>query len=190
MTKLKQFIKTEYNIIQAPMAGNILTPEFVAKVCNSGMLGCIPGGYLDMPSLKNFIIKTKELTKVSFCLNLFIEDERKEVIQVKKSEKILKLEKDLGMSVNVMTTAPKTILHEEYVELIIKECIPVVSFTFGFFNKKLTEKLKSNGIKIIGTVTSIDEFKYCVDHGFDAVVVQGAGQVGTKVVFYRRIKII
>ena len=73
----KQLLKITYPIIQAPMAGNILTPELVAAVSNAGMLGSIASGYLSLAALEEFILKVKQLTVKLFAVNVFIEPERK-----------------------------------------------------------------------------------------------------------------
>lgn len=167
-------INLKYNIIQAPMAGGILNPLLVATVCNSGMLGSIPAGYLGLKALQKFIKEVKNLTKNPFMVNLFIESPRNAETTFTKSNTIIAIEQKLGGSTSNKTfIIPPTISEEDYIELLIKEKVPMVSTTFGFLSKPSVERLKENNIKIIGTATNYKEFTYLVNNHADAVILQG-----------------
>ncbi len=167
------FENTKYKIIQAPMAGNITNPDLVAQICSHGMLGSIAGGYLSLEALSNFIQATKKLTTNPFIVNLFIEEQRKLQQSWPKSLEIIALEKELGIYSKDTFTEPATINMDKYIDLLIAEQVALVSCTFGFFDSKIVERLKSAGMKIVGTATTIQEVKYCAANGADAIVLQG-----------------
>ena len=83
------FAPIKYPIIQAPMAGGIITPELVARVSNAGFLGSIPAGYLNKESLEDFLSKTRNLTSAPVALNIFIEDYRETSIISPKPQRII-----------------------------------------------------------------------------------------------------
>ena len=168
------FENIKYKIIQAPMAGNITNSDLVAQICNHGMLGSIAGGYLSLEALANFIQTTKKLTTNPFIVNFFIEEQRKLQQSWPKSLEIIALEKQLGIYNQDTFTEPVTISTDKYIDLLIAEQVALVSCTFGFFDSKIVERLKSAGIKIIGTATTVQEAKYCTANGADAIVLQGA----------------
>lgn len=164
-----------YRAIQAPMAGGIVNPDFVASVCNKGLLGFIPGGYLTIKSLEEFIITTKSLlnSDAKFGVNIFIDDkQRKEEQFLRKTSEVIQIEHLLKIHNNTFSVPP-SVRELDYIDLIIKNSVPIASCTFGFFSKESVERLKANNIKIIGNATTIEEFKFCLKHGADAVVVQG-----------------
>lgn len=180
-------LKSLYRVIQAPMAGGIVNPNFVSRVCNHGLLGFIPGGYLNLKSLEEFIIATKSLLvdpKATFGVNVFIDDKPREVEQFfKKTVDVIQIENLLKMNSNDTFPVPATVKEKDYIDLIIKQSVPIASCTFGFFNKESVEKLKENNIKIIGNATTIEEFKFCLEHGADAIIIQGTEAGGHQASF-------
>ena len=58
-TKLLNGLK--HPIIQAPMAGGIVTPAMILAVTKAGGLGSLPLGYLDKKSAEDAIKKTLEV---------------------------------------------------------------------------------------------------------------------------------
>lgn len=162
-----------YKIIQAPMAGNIVSPEMVATICNNGMLGSIPSGYLTLEALRTFIHKVKSLTKNQFAVNIFIEEFRATDTMLNKSNEVIAIEKQLGIYNNDSFTVPKNISMNEYIDLLIAESITIVSCTFGFFDSVTVEKLKDHNVQIIATATTLEEAKYCAENGANAIVLQG-----------------
>jgi nitronate monooxygenase len=182
----KHILGTKFPVIQAPMAGGILKPEFIAAVSNAGLLGFIAGGYLTPSALDELILTTKSMLQpgAQFGVNIFIEaNPRVNETIVTKPADILKLEKLLAIKSDEGMVIPPTIAEDEYIHIIIKNLVPIVSCTFGFFNPRSVAKLKAHGIKIIGNASSFDEFNYCVARGADAVVLQGTEAGGHQASF-------
>ena len=168
----------KFPIIQAPMAGGILSPEIVAKIANSGFFANIASGYLGVNTLQKFIDTTKKLLQnpqTSLGVNIFI-DNKQQLYRDQsftKTNTILEIEKLLNMDIANNSFNINIPQESEYVDTIIANSIPVASCTFGFFNGDSIEKLKRKGMKIIGNATNLQELSYCVQSGADAVVVQG-----------------
>ncbi len=172
----RKIFDIKYPIIQAPMAGGILTADFVAKVSNRGLLGFIPGGYLTINKLEEFIVTVKSSLSAKnylFGVNIFLEGERYTEETLAVPDNFEEVEISIGLDHKDIFITPKTIPESDYIELFIKHSVPIVSCTFGFFSPYSINKLKASGIKIIGNATNLQEFEYCCNHGADAVVLQG-----------------
>ncbi|WP_158649241.1 NAD(P)H-dependent flavin oxidoreductase [Aquella oligotrophica] len=167
-------IKVKYPIIQAPMAGGVVTAELVARVSNSGLLGSIPAGYLSKESLEDFIIKTRNLTSAPVILNVFVEDYRETSIISPKPQRIIEAENRLGLSLEESFIIPPTLHVNDYLELAIKYAIPAVSTTFGLFSPEVTASFQQNGISVLATVTNLEEAYLAKKHNVDALIIQGS----------------
>jgi nitronate monooxygenase len=62
----------------------------------------------------------------------------------------------------------------ETIELLLELRPPVVSFTFGLLPSHVMGELKSRGIFVIGTATTVKEATLLASSGVDAIVAQGA----------------
>ena len=72
-----KLLVSDYNIIQAPMAGGVLSPELVAGVINAGMVGSIASGYLSLSDCEQFIQRVIALSSNRFILNLLLKNQEK-----------------------------------------------------------------------------------------------------------------
>lgn len=166
-------LNLSYPIIQAPMAGNILTPKLVAEVSNAGMLGTIAAGYLSLAALEKFIIEVKSLTTQQFAVNIFIEPERLAPQTLAKPQIILNLERQVDLPLEHYFIVPATVHQDEYVNLLLKHKVTIVSSTFGLFTKENMLRLKQNNITVIANATNIAEISAAHQHGVDAIILQG-----------------
>ena len=175
------------NIIQAPMAGGIVSPEMVVDISNSGMLGMIASGYLSFGDLENFIIEVKSLLNADaiFGVNLFIEPHLDRPIHLPKNKEILDAEKLFikTESNELNFTVPINIAEKDYVELLIKHQVPIVSTTFGLLSKKSINQLQQNSIEVIATVTSIAEAQLAIDKSIKTIIFQGVEAGGHQATF-------
>ena len=177
----------EYPIIQAPMAGGITTPEFIATISNNGCLGFIAGGYLSISELRAFIISVQSnlhTATTALGVNIFIEQERSQYQILNKSPIIKEIEQTQFNINNADTFIfPASIPENEYIDLFIELAVPIVSCTFGFLCHDSLTRLKQHNIKIIANATTLDEFIFCIKGGADAVVIQGTEAGGHQASF-------
>lgn len=168
--------KLKVPVIQAPMAGGITTPEMVACVSNHGLLGMIPSGYLSLEALENFIVKTKKLMndEAIYGLNIFIEKIFDQKYIFDKSRDVISAENTLtNEKVDSTFTVPTAIEECDYVDMVIKHNIPVVSTTFGLLSKKSIDKLTRHNVEVIATVTSIKEAELALELNIKVLIFQG-----------------
>ena len=183
------FLQMKYPIIQAPMAG-VTTPEFVETCAEAGVLGAIGAGYLSADDTRKFIREVKALTEEPFAVNLFIPE------LIEPNEKQLEdafnalepIRHELGISSEI----PKLLTTEfdEQVQVLIEEKIKICSFTFGLPEEETVQLMKSHGIFLIGTATTVEEAKLAEQRGMDAVVVQGSEAGGHRGSFHGELTLI
>jgi nitronate monooxygenase len=73
--------------------------------------------------------------------------------------------------------------YEEQIDIIIREQVPVVSFTFGVLKDEIIDRLHSQGIVLIGTCTSVKEAKLLEAKGIDIICAQGIEAGGHRASF-------
>ncbi|BAV94584.1 NAD(P)H-dependent flavin oxidoreductase [Ichthyobacterium seriolicida] len=175
-------LKIKYPIIQAPMAGGIISPEVVSKVSNFGMLGSIPSGYLTIDDIEKFIVEVKSKTSHSFQVNVFADYNEYNLLNLKKPEEIISIEREIGMYESDFFDIPSQSKVSEIVQLTIDHKVRILSTTFGIFNSDDIEKLKRAGVRIMTTINNLEELKIAVsDGGSDVIVFQNSdagGHVG------------
>ena len=76
--------------------------------------------------------------------------------------------------------------YEQQVEILIKENIPVVSFTFGILGDDIIVALHKNNVQLMGTATSVEEAKYLSDKGIDMITAQGIEAGGHRGTFLHK----
>jgi nitronate monooxygenase len=177
-------LRTKYPIIQAGMAGGVTTPELVASVSNSGGLGTIGAGYMSVTDLNECIKQVKKQTNLPFGVNFFIpEAPEYSEEQLNHMQKLLKpFKKELNLF-NDGPFALKQIDLERQMETILKEKVPVCSFTFGIPPKEIMRELKKEGIQVIGTATTVEEALINQECGVDLIVAQGSEAGGHRGTF-------
>lgn len=187
-------ITTLFNIIhpifQAPMAGDITTPELVASVTNSGGMGAIAGGYLAVDALRAQIAAVQNLTEGTFAVNLFahITDEGDfddEIIAA--SDHLASVCETLNIPSigrEYLNDLPQTLPDlKEKIKCIIEMQVKVVSFTFGIPDQSILDDLNNAGIQIIGVATHLLEVVLWENKGAKAVVLQGLEAGGHRATF-------
>jgi nitronate monooxygenase len=171
-------LNVDYPIVQAPMFG-VTTPEMVAAATKASCVGSLPLGDLPAEKCVEAIRATRKISTKPFAINLFVNslppitaETRKKYIDTK-----LFVENFAGKH-NLKVNLPdlddlKLFDYHEQVDAVINEGCKLVSFTFGIPDPQTIRKLKSNGITLIGTCTSVEEAMTLEHSGIDIVCVQG-----------------
>lgn len=183
-TKITELLKIHFPIIQAPMAGGATTPELIAAVSNAGGLGSLAAGYMAANEIRNAIKQIRKLTDKPFGVNLFIPEEHEATNEeIERARKTIQIAcHELNIHIDSVKP-PYTPSFEEQMNVILEECVPVFSFTFGIPNIKWIKTLKKNGTLLIGTATSVEEAILLEQYTVDAVVAQGSEAGGHRGTF-------
>ncbi|PJJ62972.1 NAD(P)H-dependent flavin oxidoreductase [Chryseobacterium geocarposphaerae] len=176
--KISEKLNIQYPVIQAPMFG-VSTPEMVAAANGASCLGSLAIADLSGDSSVQLIRETKKLTALPFAVNIFVHkipemtDALKE--QYVKTKKFLE---DFAGKNEIEVRLPnlneiKVNSYHEQIDAVLEEQCRIVSFTFRNIDDKSIQKLKENGIVLIGTCTSVEEAVQLEKSGIDLICVQG-----------------
>lgn len=175
MDNLLKKLKIQHPIIQAPMALSD-SPALVAAVSNQGGLGSLGAALFDVEQIRQKIKEIRNLTDKPFNINLFAPTECPSYSrdEIKRAMEALNYFRNkLGLSELDDITMPAPVSFEEKLNVIFEEKVPVFSFTFGILSAETIQKIKSQGITVIGTVTTVKEARLLEKNGVDAIVAQG-----------------
>lgn len=162
-------------VIQAPMLG-VSTPEMAAAASNAGGLGSLPVGGLSPDAVATLLRKTNALTARPYAVNLFVHDipqvagtalepMRRLIQQLAKERGYLLTDTDLQL--------PRLYSYKDQLEVLIRDKVRIVSFTFGCPDDDSIALLKKDNILLAGTATGLEEALYLQNKGIDMVVAQG-----------------
>jgi nitronate monooxygenase len=173
--RLLKLLGIQHPIIQGPMAGGPSTPELVAAVSNAGGLGSLGAAYLTPDQITDAIRRIRTLCSRPFSVNLFAGawSTRQDVNPGPMLELLVEVHEKLGLSKpDAPTPAPDPFPAQ--LEALLDARPPNFSFTFGIPDRDAIARLKSRGIVILGTATTVEEARALEAAGVDAVVAQGA----------------
>jgi nitronate monooxygenase len=168
----------KYPVIQAPMFG-VSTVHMVAAAAKADCLGSLALGDLSADQSVELIRETKKLTDKPFAANIFVHqipevtDALKEKF-VKTKQFLEQLARENNIVVNLPDLEAISINgYHEQVDAIIEENCKILSFTFGNLDDQSVQKLKDNGVTLIGTCTCVNEALQLEKSGIDIICVQG-----------------
>src|SRR6476469_8842349 len=157
-------------VVGAPMAGGPTTPELVAAVGEAGGLGLLAGGYLTAPQLAAAIAEVWDASSRPFGVNLFVPAQAN-AYAVGSGELT-------GSERAAAVAAYRAALvddaeWERKLDLVVRERVPLVSFTFGLPSGAVLGELRRAGIETVVTVTDVDEAAAALAAGVDGLCLQG-----------------
>jgi nitronate monooxygenase len=165
-------------VILAPMGGGPSTPELVAAVSNAGGLGSLAAAYSNRDGIAKEIARVRELSARPFAVNLFspqaqlpLNDGNDGLNAV--ADFLRPYHERLGLAPPQLPQKPIENFDEQ-LDAVAKAAPPIVSFTFGLLPAQATERLKSQGVYLIGTATTVEEARQLEQAGVDAVIAQGS----------------
>ena len=161
-------------VVLAPMGGGPSTPELAAAVSNAGGLGSLAAAYSSPERIQQDIARVRELTQRPFAVNLFSPSRLPQPGSTEPVAEFLRpYHERLGLKAPELPQKPIEDFDEQ-IEAIAKAAPPIVSFTFGLPPQKVMERLKTQGIYLIGTATTVEEARQLEQAAVDAVVAQGS----------------
>ncbi|ARU60157.1 nitronate monooxygenase [Tumebacillus avium] len=174
-------------ILQAPMAGGATTPELVAAVSNAGGLGALGAGYMSAAAMRGAIRRIRELTDRPFAVNLFVpETPQEDEERMAAAHRLLRpYRQELGLSGEPQLSAYAEPFAEQ-IAVVLAERVTVFSFTFGIPSEEILQQLREQGIKTIGTATTVREAVLLEQSGIDLIHAQGGEAGGHRGTFLGR----
>jgi nitronate monooxygenase len=160
-------------IIQAPMAGGASTPALAAAVGEAGAMGFLAAGYKTVDAVARDIAELRGTSAAPFGVNLFAPSGHEAPADaVAAYARTLAPDAErLGVSLGEPRFDDDA--YEAKLELVTRERVAVVSFTFGCPAPETVAGLHDHDIAVWVTVTSPAEAGLAQDTGADVLVAQG-----------------
>ena len=172
-------------ILQAPMAGS-QGHALAAAVCEAGGLGALPAAMLSPEGLDAEITALRQHTQRAFNVNFFAHTvPQSDDTQLKRWHQALTpYYQSFGLDpTQIPQGAGRTPFNAQAAEVIEKHRPAVVSFHFGLPSEDLLARVKRTGARVWSSATTVDEARWLVQHGADAVIAQGLEAGGHRGMF-------
>ena len=180
-TPLTELLGLKHPLIQAPMAG-VSTPAMAAAVSNAGALGSVALGALDAAAARTALAETMALTSGPIAANVFVHPTPDRAPD-KESRFLAEISSTFEAAGSTVPGELKEIYRsfnddDDMFRMLLEVRPAVVSLHFGSADATRMSALKEAGIRILATVTTIEEALLLEAAGVDALVVQGFGAGG------------
>lgn len=174
-TPLAQRLGISHPIIQAPMAGGATTADLVATVCEAGGLGFIGAAYLTPSQITEVSHEVRKRTSKPFGINLFAPVATPD--QPANPEAALQRLRVFHAELGLPAPTPPSMSSDPFSEqlpAVLESGASVFSFTFGIPPANAIDAIKSRGMFVSGSATTVDEAISLEKMGVDAIVAQGS----------------
>jgi nitronate monooxygenase len=147
-----------------------------ASTSETGGLGSLPCARLDLDALRDQITALRARTCNPFNVNFFCHsppayDDRREAGW---RAALAPYYAELGLESTVGPSEPGPIPFDDDAADVVAPFRPaVVSFHFGLPSFPLLTRVRGWGTKILACATTVDEARWLVSHGVDAIIAQG-----------------
>jgi nitronate monooxygenase len=194
--RLLELFKTELPFVQAPMAG-AMDFALAAAAAEAGALGSLPCAMLNPAQVREQWNKIRARTTKPINLGFFchtppaLNNER----EAKWREALAPYYRELAIDPHApVPSSNREAFNDAFAEVVEELRPEVVSFHFGLPERRLVDRVKAAGSKLIASATTVAEARWLEERGVDAVIAQGyeagghrgiflddnlAGQVGT-----------
>jgi nitronate monooxygenase len=172
---LTQLLGTELPLLQAPMAGAQGSALAVA-VSTAGGLGALPGAMLSPDALRAELQAIRAQTDRPFNVNFFchtppVPDAAREAAWCAT---LAPAYAEFGIDPQAIPAGPgRRPFDADTADLLALFRPPVVSFHFGLPSPALLARVRGWGAKVLSTATTVEEARWLVANGVDAVIAQG-----------------
>lgn len=185
-TALLQRLGLALPIVQAPMAG-VSSPALAAAVSNAGGLGSIAIGASRHDAAREMIQGTRAATPKPFNVNVFchapaVQDPQREAAWCARLAPLF-ARFDARPPETLTEIYRSFIADPDMLALLLAEKPAVVSFHFGLPAQATIDALRTAGIVLLATATSLPEAQRIAAAGCDAIVAQGIEAGGHRGVF-------
>ena len=185
MKTLTSLLRTEWPLIQAPMAG-VQGAALAMAVSNAGGLGSLPGAMLTPEALLGELTTLAQGTSRPWNLNFFchtppVPDAAREA---RWRETLAPFYAEAGLDIGAVPAgAGRVPFSHAVADLVEPFRPPVMSFHFGLPAPDLLARVKGWGSVVLSSATTVEEALWLAAHGADAVIAQGLEAGGHRGIF-------
>lgn len=189
-TKFTDLLGIQYPIVQGPFGGGLSSVDLTTTVSNTGALGSFGMQPYTPEQIVETSLAIRKQTNKPFNLNLWVNDRDARLADFddKDYQTLTEIFKpyfdELGLPIpeRPQNLGPK---YEDQLQAIFEVKPAVFSFVFGIPTENDLEKLRSLGIKTVGTATTVDEAIALEKAVVDAIVATGMEAGGHRVSFLK-----
>ena len=185
MKTLTDLLHTEFPLIQAPMAG-VQGAALAIAVSNAGGLGSLPCAMLAPDALQRELAALSAGTQRPWNVNFFCHTppEPDAAREATWRAALAPFYAEAGLDLAAVPAgAGRVPFSAATADLLEPFRPPVVSFHFGLPAPELVARVKSWGSVVLSSATTVDEARWLVAHGADAVIAQGLEAGGHRGMF-------
>jgi nitronate monooxygenase len=177
-------LRLKWPIIQAPM-GSISTPALAAAVSNAGGLGSLGMWGLSTEDAARRIAGFRQQSGGSLNVNYPLWPEpvaRREVVDAMRQFMKARFYAD-RLSTVPEPQGTRSDVSPEHLSMLLETEPEVVSFHFGLPAPEIVQAIKSAGIFVLSSATTVAEARLLEERGVDAVIAQGTEAGGHRATF-------
>ena len=177
-------LKLRFPIIQAPM-GIITTPALAAAVSNAGGLGGIGMWGLSAEDAGRHIAGFRQQSDGSLNVNYPIWPDPTYTAETSETMRrhLQSIYDAKGLGAVPQPQGVASDVSPEHVAMLLEQKPEVVSFHFGLPGPEVVAAIKSAGIFIVSSATTVAEARTLEQRGVDAVIAQGTEAGGHRATF-------
>jgi nitronate monooxygenase len=183
--RIIDLFKTEFPIVQAPMAG-VMDADLVMAAAQGGALGSLPCAMLSLEKAREQIniIRQRIAAPINlnfFCHNPVEADPARETIW---RQRLAPYYREHGLDPSAPFNAANRAPFDHVSCGIVEELKPeIVSFHFGLPEDALLGRVKATGCIVMSSATTVREALWLQAHGADVIIAQGAEAGGHRGMF-------
>jgi nitronate monooxygenase len=183
--RLLELFKTEFPIVQAPMAG-IMDADLVIAAAQGGALGSLPCAMLSVEKAREQVNIIRQRVSAPINMNFFCHEpeEADPEREAQWKQRLASYYTELALDPAAPTNAANRAPFDAAMCALVEELKPeVVSFHFGLPDLTLLKRVKAAGCVVISSATIVKEAIWLEENGADAIIAQGAEAGGHRGMF-------
>ena len=178
-------VKTEFPIVQAPMAG-VMDAELVIAAAEGGALGSLPSAMLSAEKARQQVNIIRQRVSAPVNMNFFCHTpvDPDPQAEARWKQRLAPYYSELGVDPAAPNNAANRAPFDAAMCEIVEELKPeVVSFHFGLPDAALLKRVKAAGCIVISSATIVREAIWLQENGADIIIAQGAEAGGHRGMF-------
>ena len=173
--RILDLLGIELPIVQAPMAGSTGS-EIAIAVSEAGGLGSLPCAMLSVEQARNELGIIRQRTSRPINVNFFCHrpPAANPAREAAWKTRLYDYYGELGLDPDAPAAGANRAPFDDAMCDLVAEVKPeVVSFHFGMPERRLVQRVKDFGAKVLSSATSVEEARWLEDEGCDAIIAQG-----------------
>lgn len=172
--RLCELLGIDHPIIQAPMAG-ASTPRMAIAAANAGGMGALGCAMQTADQIAEDMAQIRQHTNHAINLNFFVHTPPRQNVEraARAHERLANWYNRFDAGNIPEATETHYPFDVDMCDAMVNLSPKVVSFHFGLPDAAIITALKSAGITILSSATSVAEALYLQENGVDAIIAQG-----------------